>query len=698
MRQWRWASVVLAGVVVLASGARGQGRVVLSSDDVVEEEAATMGGFALPKEDSKAIGRLEDFDRYVGKKAWDLAFRTMNSFSDTEGQGMVPAADGFMVPLRRRIAQSLKALPAEGREAYRLFYDAEARQLWEKLQTEKMTTTAELQALQKIVTQYFLTSVGDMATDRLGDIYFEQGDFRNAARAWQQVLQDYPDTHLSMAKLAAKRCLALWRQGSREELAAAIAYVKQRYAGQMVTFGGKEMEAGAFVDGLQLKPEAEAVAESQPAKGEGLKALKFSAEQKPLWQVRAVLPESLEQMDQKLRNMGWSSRNYQFKGLVPAAAADEKRVYVNWLGVVYTVDIETGKMLWRTAKFTDISANPENFFRYGIDLQRFGLAVMGEKVFAIAGDPRNGGDGPYQVQCFNAETGKLLWKGDSLWTIPYVMNGGGGTGYSLGSQRDETMYLKALNMETGKEEWKVALGKPQGSSSYRGYRDMGSSGTPALMGAEGMIYVATNNGALVAVSTAQRRVEWALKHETKTIVPYNRWGGWDEMGSGASDQPVTLLMDEGILYVKDSGGSMLYAVDLSGPKLRWKRTIDGDSQLLSVNAQQAYILGQGTTGGTYFAMLDLKNRDAIAWSEYLGTERTSLTPLMMKDHVYFLTATGIVDIDPTLPPRTVHLRSTTRWGDREVSGGRLLLTGNKLISVTDLAVSAYEMKSERIKE
>ena len=117
-----------------------------------EEAAENTGGFQIPKEDSKTRDKLEDFNRYAGKKAWELAFRTMNSLLETEGTGMVPVneglqpGDGFFLPLRRRIALSLVGLPAEGRDAYRLFYDAEAKALWSKVKEGKATGAEELRA------------------------------------------------------------------------------------------------------------------------------------------------------------------------------------------------------------------------------------------------------------------------------------------------------------------------------------------------------------------------------------------------------------------------------------------------------------------------------------------------------------------------------------------------------------------------
>src|SRR4051794_33128089 len=93
----RWAMVLVAGAVAAAvSGDRVSAMIVRGGVDLSDTETpeGQLPGFQLQKEDIKSVGKLEDFDRYVGKKAWELAFRTMSNFSDTESSGMVPGKDG----------------------------------------------------------------------------------------------------------------------------------------------------------------------------------------------------------------------------------------------------------------------------------------------------------------------------------------------------------------------------------------------------------------------------------------------------------------------------------------------------------------------------------------------------------------------------------------------------------------------------
>src|ERR1051325_2657382 len=166
-RSIRW----WVGAVLLCAGvARGQIMAVADNSDESNPQKKTTG-FSLRKEDIKVIDALKDFERYRDKKAWELAFRAISGVAEGEAKGMVPAKDGFFVPMRRQIWRSLASLPPEGREAYRLFYDAKGKQAVDAIVTKPIEEAGDLAAMRKVVEQFFVTSIGDQAADRLGDMY-----------------------------------------------------------------------------------------------------------------------------------------------------------------------------------------------------------------------------------------------------------------------------------------------------------------------------------------------------------------------------------------------------------------------------------------------------------------------------------------------------------------------------------------------
>jgi len=723
-RRWRFVSTVLAaaggvvqigGIVVVGNGV---GRVVRA-----EEEPEVPTVFAVPMADTKTIDKLDDFDRYVNKKAWELAFRTMNAV-ESDSKGMVPPpgganesgkGKGFLFPATLRIKQSLIHLPAEGRDAYRLFNDAAAKALWEKVGKGRSpgdgvpaipTASDEAATLRKIVNQYFLTSIGDLAADRLGDVLFEQGNFAEAAAVWQSAVEEYPDGHLPMAKLQVKRCVALARLGRKEELAGLVVSVKQAYAGQKVTIGGAEVDAAEFVAGLsvdsaddaatQLTPPATMAANgvaatSEPAAGQ----VDVLSKDESLWQIRVMRSNAMAAMEQQVAGMGWAV-DIHFVGAVPTAATAGDRLFVNWMGVVYAADLQTGKMLWRTGKFSEITQRATMFAQYGVNPDHFGISAGAGKVFALRVDPtrmQRGDGGAYTLDAFDAETGKSAWTANGMGTVltePCVPEGvsgsEGGVGYVVTVGNDQTMSLVALNLQTGKSEWTVQLGKPQGQQNNYGGGML--YGLPAITASNGTVYVATNNGAMLAVNASEHRVAWAFKNDTKPVATERMY--WNPTPR-VFETPATLREEGGVVYLKDSSAPTLYAIDAESPALKWRRRIAPEEMVIGIRGQVAYLLGQDLSA------LDLNSRQLL-WSTRIPVGTGLLRPLVEEGHIYVASQRGIYDVDSGNGD-VLHI---FRGSDREATGGRLYVvhvggadgaTGNdELICVTDSAVTAYPLE------
>src|SRR5690242_11214558 len=139
-RSSAWAALITLAVAAAVCRAA---QVVVVNGNVVNANAAEEekhDGFSIRKEAGKFNDALEDFARYRDKKAWELAFRSLETLGEAKRDGMVPAGNGFFVPSRQRVLASLTSLPPEGKQAFRLFYDAKARQLLERAEGASKTT------------------------------------------------------------------------------------------------------------------------------------------------------------------------------------------------------------------------------------------------------------------------------------------------------------------------------------------------------------------------------------------------------------------------------------------------------------------------------------------------------------------------------------------------------------------------------
>src|SRR6185295_19568004 len=89
-----------------------------------------------------------------------------------------------------------------------------------------------------------VTSVGDTAADRLGDLYFEQGDMDRAAASWQSVLAYRPDSPLPKARWLIKSAIALARAKRWTAFELVRSQIEPRYTADIVEIGGVKITAG----------------------------------------------------------------------------------------------------------------------------------------------------------------------------------------------------------------------------------------------------------------------------------------------------------------------------------------------------------------------------------------------------------------------------------------------------------------------
>ena len=195
----------------------------------------------------------EDFKRYAGRKQWEKAFKHIEKVLNSKANGLVLANDGIMLPSRLLAREALMELPPAGKEAYRLFFDPEAKKLLEQAQGKQ-----ELAKLTEIVSKFLITGVGDVAADRLADLHFEEGPFSQAIAAWQSILEERPDSKISRLRLRVKLATALARQGRWAEFRDLVELVRQQHATEKLTIGGGERSAVEYLERIAARESAAA--------------------------------------------------------------------------------------------------------------------------------------------------------------------------------------------------------------------------------------------------------------------------------------------------------------------------------------------------------------------------------------------------------------------------------------------------------
>ena len=188
MTVWRLPIII---ILVLPAFAFGQANKD-EQDKVSNDNPARP--LQMPPASTEVKEAIDDFERFRKRNAWERALKALYTIPEQQAVRFVDGEQGFIIPVARKRRQVLTGLSPQGQAAYRLFYDAEAKKLFEEAEGP-----SELKNLERVYSAYFASSVGDNAADRLGDLYFELGRFDRAADCWLSMLRGRPDTDLSPA-------------------------------------------------------------------------------------------------------------------------------------------------------------------------------------------------------------------------------------------------------------------------------------------------------------------------------------------------------------------------------------------------------------------------------------------------------------------------------------------------------------------
>jgi outer membrane protein assembly factor BamB len=705
-KSMQWHALALCtlavGLCVYEPAALARRRVLVSPAvvDVMagdSEDATKTNGFSVKKEDQKVLEQFDDFERFRDKKAWDRAFKALDTISGTADSGaMSSTKDGFWIPTRQKFVRSLVSLPPEGREAYRLFNDAKARQNLDKALAHEAAGDADsIELLKKTVDQFLITSVGDKAADRLGDALFEAGDYAGAQRAWGQILSYYPETTLPTVRLQIKQATAMARSGRWEPFRVLAASLNEKHAGETIKIGGREMAISEYL-ALLARPTTTQPATTQvlAETSSDLSPLKLPKDDHPAWQMEFLDPALSEKMFAQINQNGWGMQAAPMLKVVPAAVTDGKRVYVNWYGIVWAIDGETGKLVWWSDHFKKLAEKFNELMQWQVDSSRFTVTLVGDALLTVSVNlDKVNNQEPFRLACLDAATGKRKWttetgplQGWAFVGSPLVVDS---EIYITAHPKDtQEIHLLALSMD-GKLRWESKLGQPQLGNNWRGQPVYA---LPLLKYVGGMLYICTNNGAVIAFDTASHAMQWAFSYDRGPVQDQNNGRfGWNGNQMEVSEPPASVWTHDGSLFFKDRGGRMMFEIDLAGPSMKWSRPIGEDTTVVGYDDSNFYLLSTGPDN-TFLSTVDWDSGEMVRSSK-LPDATDAVRALSAGGKYLLFLSRGIFEVDTTITDVTRDTRSF-RGFDKDSQGGSLLRAGNKLISVSNLSVTAYPMGDE----
>lgn len=672
------ATLLLVALISFARSAPARAQIMIAAPVAVQagennDEEKKKRPFTLPAQKSEVTEALAEFRRLSEKGTWERAFKELEKVQQADANALTPGDEGLYIPTRLVVRQALAELPAAGKQAYRLFHDAEAKALLEQAQGKD-----ELDKLRKLFADYFITSVGDTAADRLGDIYFEQGEMDKAAECWQAVLRWQPETALPRVRLLVKTAIARARSGHWDEFAELEREVQKRHAGETVVLGGKTVPAEEHLRALASKRDAAPsldLAEAGATRAE----VELPDGPEPNWQFRVFGIQEAQSLAQVGANWGWQIR-FPVTEMVPAVALDTQRVYLNYMGYLLALDQKTGKLLWRTGRLSDLPQKVQNNqFHFP---EQYSIVVSGDTLWCVYRDVAQIGQQgqPFRIGRWEAATGKPGWSSQTIndlqqWNMQGRPIPAGDRLYVAASKNGQgaESHCLCLQAADGKLLWSTLLGTHQVDQSQMWHR---RSAQPSLLLSGGKLYVDTHAGGLLALDAQGGAIEWGFAYDSSAPDP-NNW--YNQVQTLATAAPPSIV--GGTMYLKGMRSDRIYALDLAGPKVLWKRPVSESAMIVGVDGDRLYLTGEDVMA------IDLADRK-LKWAATLPTATGWIRPLLTADRIYQFTSRGIFELDKSNGD-TVRL---FRGSDLDSLGGVLVGTADQLLSVSNLSVTAYPLR------
>ena len=633
--------------------------------------------------DEAVQNALTDFDRHAQRGDFQKAFRVLENLPLEKRVGMLPAGNGFMSPARVRFWRLLVEMNAEGRAAFRLFYEPKAKQLTERMKTELAADrTKALATASEIYEQYFITSYGDDAAEILGDASFEKGDFVEAASRWRSIIDYHAETNLSLPKVMAKCAAAYVGAGRLTDARIVLSDVQRRFPSDKVRIAGKDQVVADYISSL-LGSKTE-----QPQVAAVEQKLELPAQLTyPYWQMSFMSKKGQAAMTAAV------SQNYYYKSgletMIPNHVADQERVYLNWMGVVFAIDVASGKLAWRNDAFEKVYPHLATMQQGRVSPTSYGIQIAGERVLASAVplDRLNYWQPAVPITAYNAKTGEKAWSigGDQGGQQSFL---GQMYPYKDGvltvshTQHQTNMQLNFLNLANGTSQWTMPLGTMHAQQNpYSGGQtfpspDFGEVGRTLCM--------MNNSGAVLQINPEEKKVEGQfVMYEPKQTTD----GSYYYYNDGSLPEEKRLhtrgrmLVRDGYLIFKEVGKSELFCVDVQSQKVLWKRPISSTAMVVEADDEHVYTMN---TELSAYSRVDGK----LKWSVRLPVAGGGLSIVLSGDSAYAATQRGIFEVNR----HTGKVLRVVRTAETNSPGMGMRLIGDKLVTISSNSVTCYLLK------
>jgi outer membrane protein assembly factor BamB len=598
---------------------------------------------------------------------------------------LLAAESTLFIDVRQYCQSQIAAMPPEALALYRRRVDAQA-EAWFKRGVE----AGDADSLRRVVDEAFCSSWGDDALERLGDLAFRAGRFREALALYGRLVPDparpadglaYPDPQIDLAGVAARILLARAALGDHPPTPDDLAAYATAYPGASGPLAGRK---GPYAEALAHAIDADRLAPTRTLDARwttfaGSPARSFVAPgtvdvgslqwRVPLDPVEKA-PEGGMQTFLINRRFGGPipgspARSQGPKELAyfPIVVGDQVVVAEANRVVAYNLTRQSPTaetvgdapatssapvpVAWDQALAPAFSARPARIVQ---GAARYTLTAHGDRIYARLGpsSPRLGASFLMAIRNNREVEGKLLWKRASTdLLIPPRRAAGAraemafeGTpvaddqGVYVALTEVGTMtsaHVACLDPDTGDVRWTRFLGEgtPVILDAGFGPSPDDDTGTRLLTLDGPTLYYQTNQGAVAALDAATGALRWLATYPPGAARPARR----DLAPAAAAD---------GLVLVAPADAPEVFAFDAASGRLRWKsQPLPEADHLLGLVAGRVVL-----TGNRVWLLDAATGRLAAYWPQGGGGLEGRGRGLLAAGLVYWPTRSEIRIVDP----------------------------------------------------
>ncbi len=624
-------------------------------------------------------------------------------------------------------------LPAVRQGMYDQLYGLQA-----KTAVASAEKSGSIHTLVSIGRSYFPATAAAAAMRIAASRLFERGSFAAAARIWLSLMQ-HPAMQAQRPQLLDHAALAAWLAGQDALARRLDGELKQKYPHAMGLVNGTPVNLVAHL-AAALVPTGLRVGE---VRGRTRRWVTFqgnyrrnkipdfdTAPSAVMWQapisalhfaappggpVNVAWRNSLQQrlalfglrMNQRMRTPAGIMFSFPTR--------NGSTLYLNTMGRVRAMSIASGYAQWRYPRGHLPAARASGNLNTLLDsLDHFSVSVQGRNLYAIITNnsvtPTPFYYSPYgqaaatRLVCLHAQTGR------PKWSIPVAaLLGGGSVAEAVCSPMvtPRSVYLIVSSMQAGAGQTKLFLVRitaATGLVKHSRYLCTVTGATyssspldiiPAM--ADGIVYIATGNGAALAVHAASGRIAWltltSLAHTAQANVG---WGSVPRQLPWKINPPI--VYRNNLITVDNNNGEP----PTSGAKIyafnRWTGQIYRQwrpSRLSGAFLTLGVIHGNLLTVGRRVDSVNVQT-GKVAWKSRPVSQYGELQarPFLTRRVVYLPLNKGLLRIST----RTGEIRDFVKWpvagGGRPGEPGNLLVTRHQVIVANDQTVMDYSRWSD----